>query len=498
VERSPRFQWPADWQQHPFPFIEGYFDKSLYPAAQWREASRMALGTRIIHEGTVTEGNADDPALIEEIRTKMLPRRGISAAPDEILITLGEQNALYILIRLLADRSVCVAMEEPGNPRLRQLLNQSGARLIAQPVDEHGMVINSRLRDAQIIYVTPSHQVPTAVTMPNERRTALLKMAAACDQLIIEDDFEHEHNYLGQPHAALRSMDKENRVIYVSGLPKVLAPGLRIGYIVAARELIREARRLRQMMIGRPSMINQRTAAYFLSLGHYDTFMTRLHKIMGERWDALRQALNHYHRGTEITHPTQGGTALWVESPEHVDVRMLVEEAAKRGILVEPDNHYYSGHRHSRNFFRMGVTSIPKENIREGINKLEQLIRELSGDQVEVLDPEDPTLLTGEQLRRTLTGATILIKTYYGVPCTIELLEDGRMLGRAGHANEDCDEGRWWVEGDLYCRKWNNWSYGEAGDYQVTVQDNHIRWWRPGGRLVDSAIIHTADSKLAS
>jgi GntR family transcriptional regulator/MocR family aminotransferase len=498
VERSPRFQWPADWQQHPFPFIEGYFDKSLYPAAQWREASRMALGTRIINEGTVTEGNADDPALIEEIRTKMLPRRGISAAPDEILITLGEQNALYILIRLLADRSVRVAMEEPGNPRLRQLLIQSGARLIAQPVDEHGMVINSRLRAAQIIYVTPSHQVPTAVTMPNERRVALLKMAAACDQLIIEDDFEHEHNYLGHPHAALRSMDKENRVIYVSGLPKVLAPGLRIGYIVAARELIREARRLRQMMIGRPSMINQRTAAYFLSLGHYDTFMTRLHKIMGERWDALRQALNHYHRGTEITHPTQGGTALWVESPEHVDVRTLVEEAARRGILVEPDNHYYSGHRHSRNFFRMGVTSIPEENIREGINKLEQLIRELSGDQVEVLDPEDSTLLTGEQLRRTLTGATILIKTYYGVPCTIELLEDGRMLGRAGHANEDCDEGRWWIEGDLYCRQWNNWSYGEAGDYQVTVQDNHIRWWRPGGRLVDSAIIHTADSKLAS
>ena len=188
--------------------------------------------------------------------------------------------------------------------------------------------------------------------------------------------------------------------------------GLRIGYIVAARELIREARRLRQMMIGRPSIINQRTAAFFLSLGHYDAFMTRLHKIMGERWDALRQALNHYHRGTEITHPTQGGTALWVESPDHVDVQTLVEEAAKRGILVEPDTHYYSGHRHSQNYFRMGVTSIPKENIREGINKLEQLFRELSGYQVEVLDPKNPTLLTGEKLRRTMTGATILIKTY--------------------------------------------------------------------------------------
>ena len=235
VQRSPWLQWPSDWQQHPFPFIDGYFDSSLYPSTQWREASRMALGARVIHEGTVTEGDADDPALIEEIRTKMLPRRGISAALDEILITLGEQNALYIITRLLADRSVRVVMEEPGNPRLRQLLVQSGASVIAQPVDEHGMVINSRLEDAQVIHVTPSHQVPTAVTMPNERREALLKMAASNDQLIIEDDFEHEHNYLGQPHPALRGMDNENRVVYVSGLPKVLAPGLRIGFIVYFR-----------------------------------------------------------------------------------------------------------------------------------------------------------------------------------------------------------------------------------------------------------------------
>jgi GntR family transcriptional regulator/MocR family aminotransferase len=491
LKRSSGFDWPSDWQQHPYPFIDGYFDSSLYPATQWREASRMALGARVIHEGTVTEGNADDPALIEEIRTKMLPRRGITAAPDEILITLGERNAMYIVTRLLVDRSTRIAMEEPGNPRLRLLLEQLRASIIPQPVDEHGMVLNSRLNRAEVIYVTPSHQVPTAVTLPNERRKALLKRAARNDQLIIEDDFEHEHNYLGSPHPALRGMDEENRVVYISGLPKVLAPGLRIGYIVAAPELIREARRLRQMVIGRPSIINQRTAAFFLSLGHYDAFMTRLHKIMGERWDALRQALNHYHRDNEITHPTQGGTALWVESPEHIRVEELVAEAARRGILIEPDTHYYSGHRQSKNFFRMGVTSIPKQNIREGVNQLEKLIRELSGDSIKKLDPKDPDLLTEARLFEALAGATILIKTFYGDPCTIELHADGRMVGRAGFANEDCDEGRWWVEKGLYCRQWNKWSYGEKGTYQVTLHGNVIRWWRPGGRLVDSAIIQT-------
>jgi GntR family transcriptional regulator/MocR family aminotransferase len=496
AQAAAAFQWPSDWQQHPFPFIDGYFDSSLYPTAQWREASRMALGARVIHEGTVTEGHADDSALLEEIRTKMLPRRGISAQADEILITLGEQNALYILTRLLADRETSVAMEEPGNPRMRQLLLQAGSRIIGQPVDECGMVINTRLDEAQLIYVTPSHQVPTAVTMPNQRRRALLKQATVRDQLIIEDDFEHENNYLGQPHPALRGMDQDNRVIYVSALPKVLAPGLRIGFIVAAPDLIREARKMRQMVIGRPSLVNQRTAAFFLSMGHYDAFMMRLHKIMGKRWDALRQALNHYRRGSEVDYPTQGGTALWVESPEHVRVDHLVAEAARRGILIEPDTHYYGGKHQSRNHYRMGVTSIPEDRIREGVNQLEKLVRELSADRIEQLDPNDPGLLSGDQLSELLSGATILYKTYYGVPCTIELHEDGVMKGMSGHANEDCDSGHWWVKGDHYCRKWRNWAYGEEGAYQVTLEGNHIRWWRPGGRLVDSAIIQPAGPKL--
>lgn len=491
------FHWPSDWQQHPHPFIDGYFDSSLYPTAQWREASRMALGARIIHEGTVTEGFADDAALIEEIRTKMLPRRGISASPDEILITLGEQNALYLLTHLLANHSTRVAIEEPGNPKVRQLLQQAGATIRLQPVDEFGMVINSGLAKADLVYVTPSHQVPTAVTMPTQRRQALLKQAEKHDLLIIEDDFEHENNYLGQPRPALRGMDKNDRVIYVSGLPKVLAPGLRIGFIVAAPDLIREARKLRQMIIGRPSIVNQRTAAFFLSLGHYDSFMMRLHKIMGERWDALRQALNHYHRGSEIEFPTQGGTALWVECPPHIPVDQLVSKAARLGILIEPDTHYYGGKKSSRNHFRMGVTSIPTEKIREGVNQLEKLIRELNADSIRQLDPGDKGLLSGKQLSKILPGATILYKTYYGAPCTIELLADGTMKGVSGHANEDCDSGKWWIEGDYYCRHWDQWSYGEEGKYQVTLEGKHIHWWRPGGRLVDSAIIQTADAKLA-
>jgi GntR family transcriptional regulator/MocR family aminotransferase len=486
---KPQFQWPSNWQQHPYPFIDGYFDASLYPTAQWREASRMALGSRIINEGSVTEGDADDPALIEQIRTKMLPRRGINASADEILITLGEQNALYVLTQLLTDHSTTVVVEEPGNPRMRQLLEQRKAPMIHQPVDENGMIINTRLDKGQLIYVTPSHHIPTAVTMATQRRQALLKKAKEFDQLIIEDDFQHESNFLGQPHPALRSMDCDNRVIYVSALPKVLAPGLRIGFIVAAPELIREARKLRQLMIGRPSLINQRTAAYFLSLGHYDTFMARLNHEMNRRWSALRDALNHY-RPVFLTLPIQGGTVFWVLCPEHIDAENLTREAAKRGILIEPETHYYANRSKAKNSFRMGVTSIPADQIRDGVERLRELMWDMTSGEADFLEQDDPNLLRGEQLQKVLSDSTWIYKTVYGDPTTIELHHDGTLSGRAGHANEDVDEGQWWIEGDLWCRRWNQWAYGEPGRYYISMNGQHLKFYNTEKRQIDSAIIH--------
>jgi GntR family transcriptional regulator/MocR family aminotransferase len=496
VGAGQRFQWPGDWQRHPYPFIDGHFDASLYPTAQWREASRMALGARIVSDGSVAEGDADDPALIEEIRSKVLPRRGIIATPEQILITLGEQNALFLLTQLLTDASVRVVVEEPGNPRMRQLLALRQAKVIHQPVDENGMVISRRLDDAQLIYVTPSHQVPTACTMATQRRKALLKKAREFDQLIIEDDFEHESNFLGQPHPALRGMDADDRVVYLSALPKVLAPGLRIGFIVAAPALIREARRLRQLVIGRPSLLNQRTAALFLSLGHYDAFMAKMHQEMSRRWIALRDALNHYRANFE-TMPNQGGSVFWVRCPEHIDVETLAREAAKLGILIEPDTHYYAGSRSSRNCFRLGVTSIPAERIREGVKLLHELMWELTSGAAEFLDEGDPALLRGEELARRMRGSTWIYKTVYGDPATFELHADGRLSGVAGHANEESDAGRWWVEGDLWCRQWKQWAYGEPGRYYITVQGQQLRLYNTGKRLIDTAIIQPNADSLA-
>jgi GntR family transcriptional regulator/MocR family aminotransferase len=218
--------------------------------------------------------------------------------------------------------------------------------------------------------------------------------------------------------------------------------------------------------------------------------MARLHQEMQLRWHALRDALNHYRPRSVLTIPNQGGTGFWVRGPNDIDVDILAREAAKRGILIEPDTVYYHGRKTSRNCFRMGVTSIPTDRIREGVERLRELIWDMSKVEGTMLDLKDPQLLTGREIQQTLGGATIIYSTVYCDPCVIEVHKDGSLEGRAGHANEDRDKGRWWCEGNQWFRQWDRWAYAEASPYYITLNGQHIRWYNSSKHLVDEAILH--------
>ena len=494
---DPAARRTPNWHQYPYPFIDGVFDASLFPVAEWREASRQALTVDDISQWSTDAGDADDPMLIEEIRTKVLPRRGIQARPDEILITVGTQQALALLSEMLMDATTTVAVEDPGYPDLRRMVANRGARTVFQPVDEEGVVIDRRLDDCDILYATPSHQFPTGVMMTQGRREALLKKARARNMIVIEDDFDCESNYLDEACPALYSLDPDGRVIYVASLSKILGPGLRMGFIVAPAEVITEVRRLRQLAVRHPPLNNQRIAAHFLAMGHYTATMMRLGRLFRERRTALRDALNHYLQQSVAIGTLRGGAAYWVRGPDHLDVARLAVEAERRGVLIESVGPYYAGGAAPRNIFRLGVTSLPLDRIREGVAILADLMRDLPG--VAPSFPHSPEgRLTGAALRTAMSGAMLLCKTVYGDPCTIELHADGRMSGRAGYANEDCDAGRWWVEGDVWRRQWDRWSYGEAASFQTVIVDDRIGWFDASGRLVDSAVIRrmTPDSAV--
>jgi len=481
-----------NWRQYAFPFIDGKFDPTLFPLNEWREANRLAMSVADVNDWSTGSGDADDPLLIEEIRTKILTRRGIQARPDEILITMGTQNSLYLISQLLADESVTVAMEDPGNSTIRALFKERGATLLPQPVDESGLAVNDALASADVVYATPSHQIPTAVAMSIERRQALMSAAARHDFLVIEDDYECETNYMDHPPPALRSMDVEGRVLYVASLSNVLSPGVRLGFIVASAEFIRRARELRHKVLNHPPLYNQRAAAFFLSLGHYDALMLRLGRILRERRMALRDALN-FMRGIpmEIS-PEVGGTTFWVRTPDDFDVANLAIEAQHHGILIEPVEHYYSDASKAENCFRMGVTSLTQNKIRPGVERLTKLIRNLVKGQVEHLETSAGTWLRGDDLQQAMSGATVLVPEVYGAPCTIEHHPDGQMTGVIGFANEDRDIGRWRVEGDRFFRRWTRWNYGEEKGYYLVIDGDKIKYFNADKQIVDSGFIRFA------
>lgn len=485
-EAGPGYQCPPDWQKYRYPFIEGRYDKSLFPIAEWREASRLALAASEVDQWSLDNGEVDDPALVEEIRTKLLPRRGITARPDELLITVGEQQALFLAVQLLAGRRRQVTVEEPGLPELRELVTMREARLQHQPVDDDGLVVDDRLIGSDLVCVSASRQRPTGVTLSLQRRQALLAMAASHDFLVLEDDFECEMNYLGSALPALRGMAGGERVVYVASLSKVLAPGVRLGYMVAAPEIIAEARRLRDLTTRRPSPNNQRAAAFFLSLGHYDAMMRRLTQVCAERLIALRDALNHYRPLSIAVAPVEGGTSYWVRGPEGLDAGPVIRAAEARGILIEPADHWFAGEDRPRNMFRLGVTSLPAAAIRPGIAELSAAMREPDGAAPGrgTLEPLDAA---GMQAR--LSGATLLYKTVYGDPCTIELHADGTMSGQAGFAGEDRDTGRWWIEDGLWFRQWRSWAFGETLGFSVALDGDRLLWLDADGNVVDTALL---------
>lgn len=366
---------PLDWQSYAYPFIYGQVDHTLFPLAEWRDCARQALGKRWLGSWTNDTWAFDDPLLVEQIRRRILPRRGIMASDDEILITLGAQNALYLLSSLLIDVKSHVAMEDPGYPDIRNIFRLKTPNVALVPVDEHGLTLTEELGQSDLVFVTPSHQFPTTATMPLERRMALLKYAKDRNFTIIEDDYEFETNYVNEPCPALKSLDDEGRVVYVGSFSKTLFPGLRLGFLVGPKSLVEEARALRRLMIRHAPNNNQRTAALFLSLGHHDTLIRRLHKTYRTRWEIMGAALAA-HLPASSRAPTFGGTSFWVRGPDALDSETLAKEAAEKGILIEPGRINFGGPTPPRNYFRLAFSSIEDRKIEPGIALLAQCIGE--------------------------------------------------------------------------------------------------------------------------
>lgn len=364
---------PADWRRFDYPFVYGQVAPDRTSVSRWRDCIRQAGTVRHSDAWISDLVDADDPMLVEQIIRRLLPTRGFRAGPEEILVTVGSQSALYLAAALLCGPGSRVAVEEPGYVDARNIFLAQGAQLVPQRVDADGLRLAEDFPGADLLYVTPGHQSPTCVTMSLARRLALLAAAETHDFLVIEDDYEHELNFLGAQHPALKSFDRAGRVLHVGSLSKPLFPGLRLGFVAAPAPLVRELRALRRLMYRHPSALDQRAMAIFLADGHFAAHIRRQRRQLSAKWKTMLVTMNRLFPGFAPA-TTAGGSAFWIVLPPEVDARLLAQEAASRGVLVEPGDVHYLQADPPRNRLRLGFAAIAEERIVPGLEALAEAL----------------------------------------------------------------------------------------------------------------------------
>jgi len=369
---------PADWYNYPFPFVYGQPDQRLFPLAAWREAVKLAQRSSAVRGWAGDNVDADDSVLIEQLQKWVLPRRGIWVSPDQILVTVGAQQALYIAAALLLNRDRTVGVEQPSYPDIRNICRHFSQQMIALPMDQDGMQPSWRIADCDVLFIQPSHQNPTTRTMPLARRHEILAAASRHNIVIVEDDYDNELTFEGEAMPALKALDQDDRVIYIGSLSKTLAPGLRLGYVVGAPEFVTEARAMRRLMVRHPPLNNQRAVALFLQMGYYDAAVKRLITAYRERaaavCDSLRKYLPEFH-----FEPPTGGAALWAEGPESLSMDTVARAGYARGLLMDPGAIFFEDAAPPRHFGRLGYCSIGVDQIEPGIRLFAELVHECGG-----------------------------------------------------------------------------------------------------------------------
>ncbi|MCB1341168.1 MAG: PLP-dependent aminotransferase family protein [Pseudooceanicola sp.] len=357
----------------PYSFLDGHVDPALFPLGHWREAVRAASSVGAI-PGWMREDTSDDPMLVDELCRQILPVRGIWAAPSEVMLTTGTRQGLFLVAQLFLTGGRRAAIEDPGNPGLRSMLRLFTPLVTDISVDGQGAVFSSGVLGSDAIFLSATQQIPTSAALSPDRRRSFLDMAARTGAVIVDDD-SCAGTLAADAPVALRAQDQTGNTIHLGSLTRLLAPGLRMGFIVAPADILVELRALRALMQGQLPTNNQRAMACFLALGHYRSHLSRMRTVMEARLETCRAALALHL--PDVTCSPGRGTTFWLTLPGGMDSGQIARAAASDGVGVEPGTTLYGAPEAGKRHLCLSVAAIPEAKIARGIALLAEVIRRL-------------------------------------------------------------------------------------------------------------------------
>jgi GntR family transcriptional regulator/MocR family aminotransferase len=357
-------------------FRTGRPDLRLFPRYLWQQLLHKAAQELDLDTYGYT-GPQGLPALRSEIAAWLFRSRGLTLDPQDIFITAGATHGLHLIADLLCRNGRKILIEDPCHSGMLQTFINKGCPVIPITADGHGMMTQLLTDAADIgaVYVTPSHQFPLGGILPASRRAALIRFARENGAYIIEDDYDSEFRYGGEPVAPLCALDHQ-RVIYVGTFSKVLFPALRIGYAVLPRALQKQWRNLRTHTDVQNPSFEQAALAEMLRNRKLDRHVQKMRKIYGQRRKALLECLDESFGTNWSALGDAAGLHIAIDFPGRCFDDAFRERCRHNGIYVTPvETHCIQKGTH-QSMLLLGYGHLGPEEIRSGIQALRKLIND--------------------------------------------------------------------------------------------------------------------------
>ena len=361
-------------------FAGGLPAPELFPIEEMKkvdEAIYNEEGRKAVQYGT-TEGYVP---LREEICKRMKDKFFVDCKPEDVVVTTGSQQALFILAQILVDKDQTILMESPSYMGAIMAFDPVGPKYTEVPTDDQGIVpeelekILAADDSIRMIYVIPEFQNPTGITWPVERRKAFMDIVNKYDVVVLEDDPYGEIRYDIEKLPSLKSMDTQGKVVFLGSFSKIFMPGLRLGWIVANPEIIDKFVKFKQAVDLGTSTFGQRQAAYFLKMFDMEAHIAKITALYAKRRDLMYQSMEKYFpEGVTFTYP-KGGLFTWVTLPEGMDAKELMSKCLAKDVAYVPGGIFYPNGGNA-NHFRLNYSNMPEDRIVEGIKRLGDVLKE--------------------------------------------------------------------------------------------------------------------------
>ncbi len=362
-------------------FSGGLPDARLFPGPILARAFRRSL-----KRSTATLLDFGDPAGDRKLRASIAAMlgsvRGLNVGAADIFLTRGSQYALHLLSLALAGPDDAIAVESPGYPSAREAFSFLWAKLVPVPVDSEGIDVSELARQIahtpiRAVYVTSQHQDPTTVTLSARRRLSLLNLAKKHRFAVLEADYDYEFQYDGPPVLPMASTDKDGMVVYIGTLTKVLAPGLRVGFIVAPPKLMDTLVLLRGQIDRQGDHALERTLAELLEDGELTRHSLRARRVFHARRDLLADLLNTHLKGALHFEIPRGGLALWARVSDDIDIDRWAARSLEASVRFLK-GRLYSPTGQALPYLRLGFGRLDEDELATAVVRMARCLSSLS------------------------------------------------------------------------------------------------------------------------